>query len=417
MQMNSLTVSRLLPIEGLPIRNAYIRWNDQGIFDLGSVSDAPESLRSVLSEPIAGSILTPGFVNLHTHLEQSFPSPIPNTRDQPFTDWLLAVVALNRKHSSPQEKRSRSEAGVRELLETGTTCTNDIASGSESAEAMFAAGLRGRVALECFYPGHQLPIQTASIIQAYSMFCQSLLPFASLILPALSPHSLYNVSLPALESLIAGSKPEFLHLHVSEFADEVAYLRGEPSEIPTFHQHLLGKTFTAASNHSSSIQALLKTDALTIPTVLAHCALADAVDIKNLSGTRAAVAHCPRSNLALHGQTLNGSDWANSTVPIGLGTDGRLSTPDLDLRAEARTAMSLHGWSATETLRRMTFIGAKALGLADEIGSLTLGKAADFVLWKTDLPVDTLSADAVAAYVLSERTSVQGVWTQGIQRI
>ena len=41
-----------------------------------------------------------------------------------------------------------------------------------------------------------------------------------------------------------------------------------------------------------------------------------------------------------------------------------------------------------EALQGTTCHAARALGIAKEVGTLELGKAADFVLWKIDRPAD-----------------------------
>jgi 5-methylthioadenosine/S-adenosylhomocysteine deaminase len=62
---------------------------------------------------------------------------------------------------------------------------------------------------------------------------------------------------------------------------------------------------------------------------------------------------------------------------VGLGTDSLVSVPDLDLHAEARAA----GLRDDDALRALTLEGARALGLAGQVGSLEVGKAADLAVF------------------------------------
>ena len=74
-------------------------------------------------------------------------------------------------------------------------------------------------------------------------------------------------------------------------------------------------------------------------------------------------------------------------INVGLGTDGAASNNRLDMFGEMRLAALLAKGStgdasalpAREALRMATLEGAVALGLGDEIGSITPGKAADLV--------------------------------------
>jgi len=73
---------------------------------------------------------------------------------------------------------------------------------------------------------------------------------------------------------------------------------------------------------------------------------------------------------------------------VGLGTDGAASNNNLDLFEEMRAAALLQKVArrdptvlpAHRVLEMATINGARALGLADRIGSVEPGKKADFVL-------------------------------------
>jgi 5-methylthioadenosine/S-adenosylhomocysteine deaminase len=74
-------------------------------------------------------------------------------------------------------------------------------------------------------------------------------------------------------------------------------------------------------------------------------------------------------------------------VPLGLGTDGPASNNDLDMWEEMRLASFLQKVSsmdpealpARSVLRMATAGGAEAIGLGDQIGSLTVGRRADLI--------------------------------------
>jgi 5-methylthioadenosine/S-adenosylhomocysteine deaminase len=204
--------------------------------------------------------------------------------------------------------------------------------------------------------------------------------------------------------------PPLIHTHVAEFEAEMDYLAGKPSELETLHQQVLGKTFKPAAPTDSAIQTLLQHHLLNNPTLMAHAIHTTASDRQALASLPVGVAHCPRSNLALHNQTLRWQDWQDSGIPIGLGTDGRLSTPTLDLRDEARCAIRQHGWTNEEALYTMTLGGAQALQMAQEIGSLETGKRADLGVWQT---VSSQPVDPPEAMLLHPETHVLEVVIDG----
>jgi 5-methylthioadenosine/S-adenosylhomocysteine deaminase len=81
-------------------------------------------------------------------------------------------------------------------------------------------------------------------------------------------------------------------------------------------------------------------------------------------------------------------------ISVGLGTDGCASNNDLDLFGEMSTAARLHklatgdptAMNASTVLKMATIDGARAIGLDDHIGSLTVGKQADLVVLDTRAP-------------------------------
>ena len=74
-------------------------------------------------------------------------------------------------------------------------------------------------------------------------------------------------------------------------------------------------------------------------------------------------------------------------VTVGLATDSVASNNNLDMFEEGRTAALLQKmwvgdasqFTIEQALKAQTIEGAKALGLEDKIGSLEVGKQADFI--------------------------------------
>jgi imidazolonepropionase len=76
-------------------------------------------------------------------------------------------------------------------------------------------------------------------------------------------------------------------------------------------------------------------------------------------------------------------------VPIALATDCNPGTsPIASPLAILNMACTLFRLTPEEALAGLTRNGASALGLAGEIGTLEIGKAADFVLWRIDEPAE-----------------------------
>jgi cytosine/adenosine deaminase-related metal-dependent hydrolase len=122
-------------------------------------------------------------------------------------------------------------------------------------------------------------------------------------------------------------------------------------------------------------------------TVLVHMVHLDDSDIAALAETGTHVAHCPTSNAKLASGICRLPDLLTSGVNVGLGTDGAPCNNTNDLLQEMKLAGIIHKANsydptvvtAEQVLEMATIKGAKALGLEKEIGSLEIGKKADFV--------------------------------------
>lgn len=122
-------------------------------------------------------------------------------------------------------------------------------------------------------------------------------------------------------------------------------------------------------------------------TVLVHMVHLDDADIAKLAETNTHVAHCPTSNAKLASGICRVPEMLEAGVNVGLGTDGAPCNNTNDLMQEMKLAGIIHkakSYNPTlvpaETVLEMATInGAKALGLDDSIGSLEVGKKADFV--------------------------------------
>jgi 5-methylthioadenosine/S-adenosylhomocysteine deaminase len=399
------TAQWVLPVSAEPIEQGFIAVVEGKITAVGKIADLPKDLGVLLAE--TGSLLTPGLINTHTHLEQSYPQVIGKASDESFSDWLLAVVRQNREQGLSEHKKARALLGCNELLATGTTCLNDLSSGPEALQILDEKGLRGYVSLEFFHPDTE-NLQIDGLVAAYRKMESE--KYSRLQL-GFSPHSPYNFSPSAWKAFLEACNPPVIHAHVAESWDETLYFRNESSTIPAVHQKILGRIFHPQTVAETPVTYLAQHGLLNERTILAHAVHTTETDRKYLADAGVTVTHCPRSNMFLHGQTLRFSDWEASEVVMGLGTDGRVSTENLDLRDEARFAMQLHGWSAKQALKMMTLEGAKALRLENITGSLELGKQADFVLWQTKL--NGLSPEEL---LMLPSTQVQGVWTDGQQR-
>jgi len=124
-------------------------------------------------------------------------------------------------------------------------------------------------------------------------------------------------------------------------------------------------------------------------TILAHAIHLSESEIARLVESESRVAHCPASNLFLANGLMPLARYREAGALVGLGSD-LAGGPELSLFSVMRAGAYVQGAliSQGETrpplgpldwLRLATLDGARVLGLDRTIGSLELGKEADFI--------------------------------------
>jgi cytosine/adenosine deaminase-related metal-dependent hydrolase len=76
--------------------------------------------------------------------------------------------------------------------------------------------------------------------------------------------------------------------------------------------------------------------------LLVHAVQVNDEEIAAIARARCTVVHCPRSNTLLSCGRMRLEAFLSAGIPVYLGTDSRVSSPDLDVRAEAAEAKKMH---------------------------------------------------------------------------
>jgi 5-methylthioadenosine/S-adenosylhomocysteine deaminase len=128
--------------------------------------------------------------------------------------------------------------------------------------------------------------------------------------------------------------------------------------------------------------------------LLAHCVWLDDQEIRIIAESGVSVAHNPVSNMKLASGIAPVEKLLAAGVAVGIGTDGEKENNNLDMFDDMKcasllaklndlNAAALDSW---DVLRMATCLGARALGLEDDIGSIEPGKKADIIAVRTATP-------------------------------
>ena len=162
-------------------------------------------------------------------------------------------------------------------------------------------------------------------------------------------------------------------------------------------------------------------------TILAHCVWMQESELQLMAKTKAAVAHCPVSNLKLASGIAPIQEMHQHGIVVGIGTDGVKENNNLDMLEEMKFVPLLQKvkhydatlLKAEKVIRMATIDGAKALGLDREIGSIEIGKKADIItvdfrkLHLTPTLTDSYANITSNLVYAAQGNDVQNVWIDG----
>lgn len=372
-RVNSLiAASWIIPVEpdGLILENHSLVIHQGRILDILPHEEASARYQAEYYHDLPGHALIPGLINAHSHSPMNLLRGLAD--DLPLMTWL-------KEHIWPAEQRfmgddfvtDGSRLAIAEMLRGGISCFNDMYFHPEATARVVAeAGIRAVIGLILVdFPSSWAKDATEYLHRGLELRDQYLRH--PLIHFGFAPHAPYSVSdksfqrLMVLANEIEPALP--LHIHVQETRDEVEQSLAQYGERPLARLQRLG---------------------LVGPELCAvHLTQLEANEIALLAESGSHVVHCPESNLKLASGFCPVGRLLDAGVNVALGTDGAASNNDLDMFSEMRTAALLAKglggdptqMPAQQALRMATLNGARALGLEDITGSLSIGKAADVV--------------------------------------
>jgi len=329
--------------------------------------DARFQARHRLDRPNA--ILSPGFIDTHTHAPMSLLRAIAD--DKRLQDWLQNYIfPAEARNVDAEFVRWGTRLACLEMAQYGTTTFTDMYYFEDTvAEATREAGLRGVLGQTIIgfpAPDYKTPEAALSGTERYILRFKD----DPLIVPAVAPHSVYTLSDEPLKAsrALASRYGVPLLIHLSETKKENEDLMAKRKMTPTQLLDTLG--------------------VLNGRTLAAHGVWLNDNDLDILKRHGTGLAHCATSNTKLASGIARVVEILRRGMSMGLGTDGFAGSNDgADLMQEMGLAAKLQkvttsnpeALPAEQALEMATIIGARALGLDRQIGSLEAGKLADII--------------------------------------
>ena len=390
----------VLPVVAPPIEHGTVAVAEGRIASVGPRAAAPPGSDVELGD----AILLPGLVNVHTHLELTAMRGVLEQLE--FHEWIRVLTSSKKAVLDEAQLLDSARFGIVEGLTTGVTTYADTCDSGVAFLAMRELGVRGIMYQEAFGPAVEMFEESLAGLRA--KIARLAPDQTTLVRLGVSPHAPYSVHRDLFGRIAAVAREHGLPLavHIAESAAEqelVVEGRG------VFAERLRKRGIPVAPAARSPVALLEEQGVLGERTLLIHCVRVDAEDVAAIARHGCAVAHCPASNAKLGHGIAPLRELLAAGIRVGLGSDSVASNNRMDVAEEARLAILLqrarHGdpmrITPAEALEMATLGGARALGLASEIGSLEPGKSADLAAFPLDDPRGTPTVDPVAALILA----------------
>lgn len=334
-----------------------------------------------------GKIIFPGLINTHNHLFQTLLKGLGD--DLVLSDWLKRMTFPSAAHLEPEDTYDAAMLGCVEGIHSGTTTMLDYMYPhpvEELSDGVIRAfrelkirGIFGRGMMNTGekYGTHKAITQEINTIEkdCYRLFDKYHGSENNRIKIWLAPAAVWSNSeeLLKLTWRITNEYNSGYTVHVSE--------------TPFDREASMG------THGLYDMNVLEKLEIVGPNVLMVHCVYLTDRDIRMAKHYDMKVSHNTVSNMYLSSGVAPVPRMIESGITVGLGTDGPASNNSQDMIELLKFTALLHKVSTKDptvitsekVLEMATIDGAKAIGMEDEIGSIEIGKKADFFIYNPSL--------------------------------
>lgn len=336
-------------------------------------------------------LLTPGFVNAHTHLGMSYFRNYAD--DLALMDWLENEIWPIEAKLNAEDIYWSSLLSIIENIKSGVTSFCDMYYEMDRVgDAAIEAGIRGvltRGMTDMDGKGEEKLQEFDDLYNNYHEKSNGRIR----VVPA--PHAIYTCSTEFLKEIAKRSLERYdslIHIHLSETLTEVENSKKEYGKTPIEYVNSLGL--------------------LDSQIIAAHCVHITDEEIELVKDKKFYPVYNPSSNLKLASGFTPVDKLLKNNITMALGTDGDSSNNNQDFVEEMHiggivnkaVTMNEKAVPAIEILKMATINGAKALGF-EKLGLVKEDYLADLTIFDLNSNSFTPRNNLISALVYSASSS------------
>ncbi|EHQ28332.1 amidohydrolase family protein [Mucilaginibacter paludis] len=365
--MKKFKADYIFPVNADPIKNGIVTVDDSG--QIVALDDGVSNQGNDIKIEKLEGIICPGFINTHCHVELShLKSKI--TAKKGLVNFIKEVQT--HRHADEIAILDAAKAADQEMYQNGIVAVGDIANSAATIQLKNESKLYYHTFIEVF---SFLPSRAQAVFNDALALCNQ---FKSLPC-SVTPHAPYSVSKELFRSInkLSEERPNLISIHNQESQEEnklYRYKLGEFIDLYNFFKIDISFFRPQARNSIQTVVPLLtnKQNILLVHNTFTN--LKDIYFVKRFD-RKINWCFCPNANLYIEDQLPKIDLFLDQGFNITLGTDSLASNYKLCILSEMRTIQdNFTGISFAQMLPWATLNGAKFLGIADDKGSIEVGK-------------------------------------------
>ncbi|HZF69371.1 aminofutalosine deaminase family hydrolase [Sulfuricurvum sp.] len=376
---------------------------DKTILEVAPNDDLRSRFGAQCTELGEGSVLLPGLINPHVHLE--FSANRSTLTYGEFMPWLSSVIASRDELINECDDACTTRA-IETMLSNGITAFGAVSSYGFDLDPCLKAPQK------VVFFNELIGSDPAMADALYANFQERL--FASQEIkregfhPAVAIHSPYSVHRILIQKALKYAKEKDLRVtaHFMESLAEREWLDNDSGAFQPFFQNFLKQS--KAANTANEFLSYFSE----IPTLFTHAIQANHEELSAIKEGGHSIIHCPISNRLLGNGALDLQRLDTYTIPWLCGTDGMSSNYTLDLFEEMKAALFMHTQHDLLTLANSLFQSVTvqaATALRLNCGTIAPMYDADILMLRVNYPIN----EQLPIHLILQPRIIESVYIQG----
>lgn len=364
-----ISANFIFPITSAPIKNGVLGLDEKGTIHEVFTSEEAKHIKKIRHYK---GVIVPGFINTHCHLELSH---LKNKIEEKtgLIGFIKQILVL-RQHPE-EEVIAAMQNADEEMYNNGIVAVGDISNLLISKSVKQHSQIYYHTFVELFgFNRLSEPIITQGI-----QLKNDFEPLKASIVPH-APYSVSTELFKEIQNVTHGD--DILSIHNQETDEENKLFETGKGAFAEFFNDLGIAQSDAHNSGKNAIQYHLPQMSKEVNTLLVHNTFSSKSDINFAKDEHQKLfwCLCPNANLYIENNLPDVGMLKEENLKITLGTDSLASNHQLNILTEMQILQDEKHISFSESIKWATLNGAEFLGIANQFGSLAVGKKPGIVL-------------------------------------